>query len=1097
MNRLFIAFLLCLALLPETNAQKTTVSIHVDDCFVYEILELLERQTSFSFIYDANVVDVSYRRSLQTQEENIFNILTDLFKDTDIVYTVIDNQIILNKKETGASPNQQIKEVTGIVRNEQGEPVAGANIWLKGTTSGAMTNAYGVFHLKIPPDSSIQISYIGYLPQSLIYKGQPSLDIRLIENIHRLDGVVVTALGIKKKEASLTYATQSFTDPELTRVKSDNIMTSLSGKAAGVFINRNSSGLGGSAKVIIRGSRSINGNNQPLYVIDGVPILNSTNEQAYTAIGGTANAANRDGGDGISNLNQDDIESLSILKGASASALYGSQAANGVILITTKKGRAGAKRIEFSSSLSIDKVSCLPAFQNSYGRSESSTGSWGSFSDMPVYDNLNDFFRTGINANNSLSITSGNETLQTYFSYANTTTQGLIGHNNIKKHNINFRETTGLFNNRLMVDGSINLILQHVKNKPTSGGLYMNPLSGLYTFPRGMDLSPYKEGYEIFNEERNMPVQHWFTEITDYSQNPYWLTNRAQSNDKRSRAIAAFTASVKVTDWLTLQGRGNMDYIDDAFQQKIYAGTSPGLTGMNGRFIDYSYQETLLYGDIMATFNKNHKGFSLQAVIGSSISDNRVSSLRLDSKTASLYYPNVFTIANINMSTSAFIDERDDDRRQLQSVFFTAQAGYKETVYFDMSMRNDWASTLAFTKSQQKGYFYPSVGLSWIVSRTIPLPEWVNYGKIRGSWNKVGNDIPLYMSSTVSHIGAGGALLPSSIAPFGDLKPEMSASIETGAEWRLFQNRLSVDVTYYKTNTRNQLFTLPSSAGATHKYYAVNAGNIQNQGWELTVEGTPLISPGFMWKTAVNYAQNKNIVKALHKDLPAFIYGDEGFSSSYSMRLVEGGSFGDIYGKAFDRDEKGAIKYGENGVPLVVGDGNTIKVGNSNPDFMLGWNNTFTYKGFAFHFLIDGRFGGDVLSQTQAILDQYGVSERTGAARSIGYVELEGHTIYNVRGFYEQIGGRSGVTEYYMYDATNIRLRELSLGYSFPQKWLDKTKIVQQLHVSLTARDLFFFYKDAPFDPDAVLSTNNNNQGIDIFGMPFTRNIGFNLKVAF
>jgi TonB-linked SusC/RagA family outer membrane protein len=1094
---ILIAFLLYLTLVSEIYAQKTTLSINVHDCPVYKILELLEKQTSFSFIYDANLVDVSYRLSLQAQEEDLFNILNNLFKNTDIAYAVINKQIILNKKENIAFFNQQIKEITGVVKDEQGEPVVGANILLKGTTSGTMTNAYGEFHLKIPKDSVIQISYIGYLSQNIIYKGQPTLEIILIENSRNLDEVVVTALGIKKREASLTYATQSFTGSELTRVKSDNFMNSLSGKTAGVFINRNSSGLGGSARVIIRGSRSINGNNQPLYVIDGIPILNSTNEQAYTAIGGAANAANRDGGDGISNLNQDDIESIHILKGASASALYGSQAANGVILITTKKGRAGAKQIEFSSNLSIDKVVHLPTFQNSYGRSESSTGSWGDFVGMPAYDNLNDFFRTGIHANNSLSITSGNETLQTYFSYANTTTQGLTEHSTIKKHNINFRETAGLFNNRLIIDGNINLILQNVKNKPSSGGIYMNPLSGLYTFPRGMDISPYKKEYEVFNEDRNMPVQNWFTEITDYDQNPYWLTNRAQSKDKRSRAIAAFTASIKITDWFTLQGRGNIDYIDDKFQQRIYAGTSPGLAGMNGRFINYSYQETLLYGDIMATFSKNLDGFSLQAVIGSSISDNRVSSLRLDSKTASLYYPNVFTIANINMSTSAFIDERDDDRRQLQSVFFTAQTGYKKSVYLDLSMRNDWASTLAFTKSRQKGYFYPSVGLSWILSQTISLPKWVNYGKIRGSWNRVGNDIPLYMSSTVSHIGAGGALLPSDIAPFGDLKPEMSTSIETGIEWRLFQNRLFLDFTYYKTNTKNQLFTLPSSAGATHKYYAVNAGNIQNQGLELTVEGTPLISSDFIWKIAINYARNRNLVKELHKDLPTFIYGDEGFSSSYSMRLVEGGSFGDIYGKAFDRDEKGAIKYGENGIPLVIGDGNTIKVGNSNPDFMLGWNNTFTYKNFTFYFLIDGRFGGDVLSQTQAILDQYGVSEKTGTDRSVGYVELEGHKIYNVKDFYEQIGGRSGATEYYMYNATNIRLRELSLEYSFPMKWLNKTKVVQQLQLSLTARNLFFIYKETPFDPDVVLSTNNNNQGIDIFGIPSTRNFGLNLKVIF
>lgn len=1097
MRKIFIVFLLCSTLLLEVCAQRTTLSVNVHNRPVYEILELLEKQTSFSFIYDANVVDVSYQLSLHTQEENIFDILNTIFKNTDIAYTVINQQIILNRKEIFTSVNQQIKEVKGIVTDEGNEPIIGANILLTGTTSGTITNTSGEFRLKIPKDSAIQVSYIGYLSQNIIYKGQPTLKIKLIENTRNLEEVVVTALGIKKREASLTYATQSFSGSELTQTRDYNIMNALAGKTAGVFVNRSSSGLGGSARVTIRGNRSINGNNQPLYVIDGVPILNSTNEQAYTVIGGTANAANRDGGDGISNLNQDDIESIHILKGASASALYGSQAANGVILITTKSGKAGVRQIEFSSNLSIDKVAYLPKFQNSYGRTESSTSSWGTLSNIPVYDNLNDFFRTGVNANNSLSITSGNEKLQTYFSYANTTTQGLIEHNNIKKHNINFRETAGLFDNRLTLDGNINLIIQNIKNKPSSGGIYMNPLSGLYTFPRGMDISPYKNEYEIFSQDRNMPVQNWFTEITDYDQNPYWLLNRAQSKDRRSRAIAAFTASIKVTDWFTLQGRGNIDYIDDKFQQRIYASTSPGLAGMNGRFIDYSYQETLLYGDIMATFNKKFKDFSVQTVIGSSISDNRVNSLRLDSKTASLYYPNVFTIANINMSTSAFIDERDDDRRQLQSIFFTTQVGYNENIYLDISMRNDWSSTLAFTKSQHKGYFYPSIGLSWIINKMIPMPEWVNYGKIRGSWNKVGNDIPLYMSSTVSHIGSGGALLLSDIAPLGDLKPEMSTSIETGTEWRLFQNRLFVDFTYYKTNTKNQLFTLPSSAGATHKYYAVNAGNIQNQGFELIIEGTPLINSNLIWKTAINYARNKNLVKELHKDLPAFIYGDEGFSSSYSMRLVEGGSFGDIYGKAFDRDESGVIKYGENGIPIVIGDGNTIKVGNSNPDFMLGWSNTITYKNFNFYFLIDGRFGGDVLSQTQAILDQYGVSEKTGTDRSTGYVELEGHKIYNVRDFYEQIGGRSGATEYYMYDATNIRLRELSLGYSFPRKWLSKTRILQQLQLSFTARNLFFIYKDAPFDPDVVLSTNNNNQGIDIFGMPSTRNVGFNLKVVF
>jgi len=1082
----------------HTKAQNSTLSVDFSNRPVYQILDLLEQQTAFSFVYDASVVDLTYPFSLQVSDRSFFDILNILFEQSDVAYTVINNKIILSRKEAAAILEQQIRKVSGIVTDDKNEPIIGANVFINGTTWGTITDLNGKFVLDIPVDSTLTITYIGYHPQQFIYKGEPTLDIILLESTWSLEEVVVTALGIRKKESALTYATQSFSGDELMKGNNDNFMNLLTGRTAGVLVNRNSSGLGGSARVVIRGGRSVSGNNQPLYVIDGVPMLNSTNEQANTALGGTANAANRDGGDGISNLNQNDIESINILKGASASALYGSQAANGVILITTKSGRPGLKKIEFSSNLMFDKVAYLPSFQNTYGRSEGSTSSWGEAVNMPAYDNLGDFFRTGISINNSISISSGNEKAQTYFSYANTTANGIMDNNKFNKHNINLRETAGLFDNKLTLDGNVNLIIQNAKNRPSPGGIYMNPLSGLYTFPRGMDISLYKESYETFDPQRNMPVQNWFTSITDYDQNPYWLINRIQSTDKRNRFITSLMAKVKLTDWLTLQARGNMDYIHDKFKQKIYATTSPGIAGMNGRYIDYTYQETLIYGDIMATMNKIWGDFSFNSVIGASITDTRVNALRLDSNTASLYYPNVFTIANINMSTSAYINESNDQRRQLQSVFAMAQAGYKEGLYLDVTLRNDWSSTLSHTKSKHSGFFYPSIGASWVMNKTVVMPEWINYAKIRSSWSKVGNDIPLFVSNPVSHIGSGGALLPNDTAPFDELKPETSTSLELGTEWRLFNNRLEVDFTFYKTNTKNQLFTLPSSAGASYRYYHVNAGNIENRGIELTLGANPVQHVDYMWKTTFNFSRNKNIVKKLHDELPTFIYGDEGFSSSYSMRLVEGGSFGDIYGKAFDRDPvTGEIRYDDDGIPIVIGDGNTIKVGNSNPDFLLGWDNLFTYRNFTFQFLIDGRFGGEVLSQTQAILDQYGVSKRTGDARNDGYIGLEGHQVTNIREFFEQIGGRSGATEYYMYDATNIRLRELSISYSFPKQWLEKTNLLKGLRLSLVGRNLFYLYKDAPFDPDVVLSTDNNNQGIDIFGMPSTRSYGFNLKVTF
>lgn len=1082
----------------ESGGEESGLKIESAGKRLSEVLEKIERQTAFSFIYDARVIDLSLVVQRDLEGKNLVDVLCVLFMDTDIAYTVVNNQVILNKKEwVMRMQEHSVQQVSGTVTDKNGEPIAGVNILVQGTTDGTVTDGDGRFVLELPLKATLDVSYIGFLPQEIAYNGERSLQIYLAENTQQLSEVVVTALGLQKKEASLPYAAQLVGGKELVRAKDLNFIQTLAGKTAGVQINRASSGLGSSARVIIRGSRSVSGNNQPLFIIDGVPMLNTTSEQAVSAIGGTANAGNRDGGDGISNLNPDDIESMTILKGGAAAALYGVQAGNGVIMITTKKGRPGMRAVQFSSTLLVDQAISLPEFQNKYGRVEGATQSWGERSSLPVYDQVADFFRCGITAIHSLSVATGDEKVQTYFSYANTTARGIVDKNTMNKHNLNLRETACLFDDRLRLDANVNLLLQSIRNKPTTGGFYMNPLPGLYTFPRGMDIRPYKEYFEVYDEKRNMPVQNWYTTVTDFEQNPYWLVNRVQGMDKRGRVIASLSAEWELSEEWTLQGRGSVDYLNDKFQQKVYASTSQGIAGVNGRYIDFGYQETLVYGDLMAVFNKKWNDFSLNAAIGTSITDQRLNYLRLDSQTASLYYPNVFTVANINMSSSAYIAEKNDARRQLQSVFATAQWGYKESLFLNVTARNDWASTLAFTKSKNRGFFYPSAGLSWVVHALAALPEFISYGKVRTSWSKVGNDIPMFVSNTVGTILAGGATQPNDKAPFNDLKSEMSSSFEIGTEWKFFHYRLDLDLTLYKTNTKNQLFTLPSSAGATYKYYFVNAGNIENKGIELSVGAVPVLTEGFRWKTQVNYSTNRNVVKKLHKDLPTFIHGDEGFSSSYSMRLVEGGSFGDIYGKAFARDKYGSIIYGKYGLPEVIGDGNTVKVGNCNPAFLLGWENKFTYKDFSLYFLIDGHFGGDVLSQTQAVMDQAGVSKVTGEARRQGYVYLEGHHIQNVQAFYEQIGGRSGVTEYYMYDATNIRLREVSLGYAVPKQWLERTKWLKEASLSLVGRNLAFLFKKAPFDPDAVLSTANSNQGLDVFGMPTTRSIGCNIKLSF
>lgn len=991
--------------------------------------------------------------------------------------------------------------VKGVVCDAQGEAIVGVNIIEKGTMNGVTTDRRGKFSLEVDLHGTLIVSFVGYRTRIIPVEGRTDFVITLEHDYILLDDVIVTALGLQKKESALSYAAIQVDKDELVRVKNPNMIVALMGKVAGMQVNRSSSGMGGAVKVVMRGNRSVAGNNQPLYVIDGVPMLNESSEQPYTAIGETADAGNRDAGDGISNLNPEDIESISILKGAPAAALYGTQAANGVILITTKKGLAGKQEVAFTSSVAFDKAMMLPKLQNHYGMSDE-IESWGERENITTGNPIPSFFRTGVTAIHSLSFMTGNERVQTYFSYANTMGKGILGKHELSKHNINFRETATFYEGRLKIDGNVNLLSQHVKNRPVPGGFYMNPLVGLYRFPRGMDITEYKEHFEVWSEERHLNVQNWHAPTEDFEQNPYWIQERITSRDQRTRAIVSLALNLKITNCFSVQARGNVDYVNDKFRQKYYASTAPALAGNNGRYIDSGNEQVQTYGDVIGTYKGKFSDFSLDVSLGVSISRKKANELRYDSKTASLKFANVFNIANINMNTSAYISEQIDAIREMQSLFITTQIGFRDYLFLDVSARNDWSSTLAYTSRESRGFFYPSIGVSCLMNRVLKLPEQVTSGKVRVAWSKVGNDIPLYITNPVAHVLAGGGIQASDAASFEEMKPEMSLSVEVGTEWKFFDSRLHIDFTYYQTHTKNQFFKLPAKDGDEYAYRYVNAGNIQNTGVELMIEGTPVEIKNFSWKTGINYAFNKNKVVRLHAELPVFQYGPYGFSSSYAMKLKKGGSFGDIYGKAFKRDTDGKILYetdGERqGLPMIEGDGNTVKVGNANPDFTLGWTNTFSWKGLVLSLLVDGRYGGKVLSQTQADMDMYGVTKVTGDARDRGYVMLEGEKITNVKGFYKSIvGGRAGVTEYYMYDATNFRLRELALGYTFPKRWMEATKFFRDVQLAFTARNLFFIYKEAPFDPDLILSTGNDNQAIEVYGMPTTRSMGFSLRVMF
>lgn len=992
----------------------------------------------------------------------------------------------------------QEKEISGTVKDSKGAGLPGVSVQIKGTNRGAKTDANGQYQLSAKPGDVLIFSSVGFDSKEIAVGNSSTLNISLAESVRGLNELVVTALGVKKAAKSLTYSTQRLGSEELTTVKDPNVMNSLNGKTAGITINRSTSGVGGSVKVTLRGNKSAQGSNQPLYVIDGIPMTNYSTQQPNSTWGGdgTSNfAPGRDGGDGISNLNPDDIESVSVLRGASASALYGSQAANGVILITTKKGKSGISKVEFSSGYTMDKVAYTPKFQNSYGPAKpGETTSWGP-EISGAKDFTKDFFKTGNTWINSINFSGGNDKAQTFLSYANTHANSVMPGNKLNRHNVTFRETAKFFKDKLTMDGNISVIVQDVDNGPVSG-LYFNPLTGLYLFPRGGDLLQYKNQYGVFDKTRQIELQNWpFNE--DVQQNPWWIVNRNTSIAKRNRTLGSLTAKYDFNDWLYLQARGNMDRTNDKYDAQIYAGTNGVLAGPNGRYIRSDLTTTQFYGDVILNFNKEFNNFKINALVGSSINDTRTDGMTADSYNGDLYVANFFTLQN--MTAGSAIATVPNNHTQLQAVFANANISFKDMVFLDLSGRNDWSSNLSFTPNGS--YFYPSVGLSLLLHQMFTMPAAINYAKIRGSYASVGNSVPPYVTNPRSRLGTvGGTFAFNNIAPFDKLKPEKTRSLEIGTEWRFLQDRLTFDFTYYKTNTINQYFQIAVPPGTGYSFRYINAGNIQNSGVEIMLGYNVIRTGNFKWNTSLNYSMNKNTVLELADNIDQFILTPTN-SNTFSSIIAKGGSYGDIYAKSLVRDEAGRVKIGADGKPLVTSD--VVFAGNPNPKWQGGWSNTFNYKDFTLSFLVDGKFGGKVLSMTEAVMDKYGVSARTGDARKNGGVAINGITEDNkpvtkvdAATWYGVLGGRDGVSGEYLYDATTVRLRELSLGYAIPSRALGNG-LVRSLRLSLIGRNLWYISRKAPFDPEVAMSTGNGLSGVDVFGLPATRSFGVSLNVGF
>jgi TonB-linked SusC/RagA family outer membrane protein len=1088
---------------PETpiavNDGSTTLTISVVKKPLENVLASVGKQTGLDIHYDRSEVNTDKLVSVNFKNTPVKDVLAAISLQTGLHFELFKNKLIVT---AAVSPTQAVQKISGTVKDSTGTPLIGVSVGIKGTTQGTQTDVNGKYTLDVQPGATLVFTYIGYVRKEVIVGNEPTVNVTLSNDSNNLHEVVVTALGIVRSSKSLSYDQQTVSGKELETAKDPSFVNSLDGKVSGLQITQSSSGAGGSTKVVLRGNKSIFGSSNVLYVVDGIPLqpLTSTQPTGVFSYG-------NDGGDGISNINPDDIESISVLKGASASALYGSAAANGVILITTKKGKAGKTDITFNSNTTFDKAVKAPVLQTTYARGDRDTTNAASINSYgaringgPASSQPSDFFKTGVSTINAFTLSTGTEKNQTYLSYANTHADGIEPGNIFNRNNISIRNTSKMLNDKLTLDLSANYIFQNTTDRPTSG-TYFNPLTSVYLFPRGVDFNQYKN-YESFNVPRNIFLPNWIQPYTspsgDALENPYWIQNRNPNHQGLNRLLATVSARYDFTSWLNLQARVKVDKADQTSDQELYAGSTTLLSGLAGNYAYTSSGSNQVYSDLLLNATKDlSKHFSLNATLGASIQDNQNSSLGFGGHLGNI--DNFFNVTNITLANGVPFNQTNKTEAQTQSTFASVDFGYNKYLYLDVTARNDWSSALAYTAHDS--FFYPSVGLSDVLSSMVKMPDFISFAKIRASYTDVGNSIPAFVSTPAQYTLSNGFLNQSLTEPLGNLKPEITHSFEVGTEWRFLNDHISFDATYYHTNSYNQLFNIATSGASQFTTRYVNGGNVKNEGFEGSLGYHGNLAEGLSWNSTFTFSLNRNKVIALYTDnengvqtvVNQFVFPNSG-STAYTVQARVGKPFGEIYLNDFQRDASGKIIV-SGGLPQLINNANNyVDAGNSNPNFMLGWTNSFKLKQFDLAFTVDGRFGGSVVDMTQAYLDQYGTSQASATARDNGGVLVNGTRI-DAQTYYSVVGGRSGALTQYTYSATNIRLREVSFGYTIPGTAFNNK--ISSIRVAFTGRNLFYFYLKAPFDPETSLSTDSTLQGLDLFGQPSTRSLGFNVSARF
>lgn len=1093
----------------KTNAQKVTIvrnNIHLS-----EVFKDIEQQTGFHFFYDKDLIQNTDPIDLRLKNATLELALTTCLKDQQLTYNIVKNTVVIREKKISApeiqfdntiAPQPPI-EIGGTVVNKNGQPLQGVSVLIEGTKIGTTTNNDGRFKLTAPNDRNIilDISSVGFQTKRVNVGKQTEINVVLETAVADLSEVVVTALGIKREAKSLTYSTQSVNPKSLSEARELNVLTSLEGKVAGLSVSSSSGGVGTGVRVILRGNRSIDGDSQPLYVIDGVIGADPTT------------------------ISPDNIASINVLKGANASALYGSLAQNGVIIMETKKGVAGTHVSLSQTYMEQDPYAYLP-FQNVYGQgyggkySNNADASWGPKMDgqmvdtwsldpadsgkqyafLPQPNNRKDAFQKGYNSASNLTASMGTQDLQAFFSYTYTDGKGIVPNNDLKRHNVLAR-ITGKITSKLSIDTKIDFMQQELDNR-TDG--YPNSIEQIYNMPaniRTQDLTHYS-----FQNANGNTIQNYWNPSTVNGQNAYWVQNNIKTRDDQTNTVIMTSLTYSFSNALKLMARASYDGYGNNGNRKNYSGTYPGGFGL---YSESKGQGFSLNSDFLLTFTHDiSKKVNIRASAGGTTLKFRNSSLSASTGSA-LLVPNLFSISNTNAPTASYSPGNSTNKNSLYAL---ASVSFKNALFLDLTGRNDWSSTLP---KKSRSYFYPSIGLSAVLTDLIPTlsSKAISFAKLRVSYADVGNDTRPYLLQRAVILGPGGNngfLQLGGLLPNENLLPEKTSSSEIGLEIRFLNDRLGFNITGYQTSTKNQLFQLGLPVGSGATSYFTNGGDVSNKGIEAILSIAPVKTKNFNWDINMNLSMNRNKVVKISDISPKIIIPDSYFKD---FVIAQGEPYGQMYGKGWKRDSLGRVLIGSDGLPLITA-GRSVLLSNFNPDWIGGIQNSFHYKNFSLSFLIDIRQGGTMVSQSNAIIDGLGLSKRTLVGREgdlvFGKNLFPNETAVMADGthntipitaekFWSYVGGRNApIAEPFIISASNSRLREVTLGYSFPQSVLNKVHFLADARISIVGRNLFFISRASPYaDPDLMSGTDKTDAGHQYFNPPTSRYYGFNFKIGF